>query len=129
MMAPPQIAIIDDDRSIRDAMSSLVRSAGYRSVEFESATEFLEHDHKEEIACLMLDMHMPGLSGLELQQRLAEMKHPIPAIFVTVHHADVREMALQQGAVAVLGKPCSDEDLLKAIQACLRSSRHDEHNG
>jgi FixJ family two-component response regulator len=114
------IGVVDDDESVRESISSLLRSAGYQSVLFPSAEAFLASGVVEQPDCLVLDVKMPGLSGLELQQRLFEVKRPKPIVFVTGHADDeVRDKALKQGAVAFLNKPFSDEDLLGAINSAL----------
>ena len=117
----PIIAIVDDEESVRVAMDSLIRSAGYRSLAFESGVAFLESNQKHEVRCLILDIDMPGLSGLDVQRRLAEMKCAIPTIFVTGRDGQFRETALKQGAFAVLAKMSSGEALLKVIEAALQS--------
>jgi FixJ family two-component response regulator len=115
--APATIGVVDDDPSVRDSIGSLLRSAGYRAAVFESAEAFLHSNGVGQAACLILDMVMPGLSGLELQQRLSEMRCLIPVIFVTAQIDDeIRARALSQGAVAFFGKPFHDEALLTAIQ-------------
>ena len=117
------IGVVDDDESVRDALSSLIRSAGYRCIVFPSAEEFLDSPDMYKTDCTVLDNRMPGLSGLELQLRLREMNYPVPIIFVTAHADDlVRTQALQQGAVAFLGKPCSEDALLGAIRSAIESS-------
>jgi FixJ family two-component response regulator len=114
------IGVVDDDESVRDALSSLIRSAGYRCRVFPSAEAFLDSGAMDTTDCTVLDNRMPGLSGLELQVRLREMNYPIPVIFVTAHADDfVRVQALEHGAVAFLTKPCSEEALLGAIRAAL----------
>src|SRR2546426_8269481 len=114
------ISIVDDDPSIRESVSSLIRSAGYRSAVFESAEAFLGSDKLDETACVVLDVRMPGLGGLELQRRLAEDNRGVPLIFMTAHTEDgLRESVLQRGAVAFLGKPFTDEELFLAIQSAL----------
>ena len=116
----PLIGVVDDDSSVREGIGSLIRSAGFSPVMFESAEAFLSRDHKHDLACLIVDMHMRELSGLELQRKLAKGNTSIPIIFVTAYADDLRETALSQGAVAVLGKPFSAEDLLGAIQSALK---------
>jgi two-component system response regulator FixJ len=117
----PLIAIVDDDQAIRAAVDSILRSAGYRSVVFESGIAFLDSRDKHEIGCLVLDMDMPRLNGLEVQRRLAEMGYLVPpTIFLTGNTGKLCERALKQGAVAVLRKTCSDEDLLSAIGFALQ---------
>jgi FixJ family two-component response regulator len=114
------VGVVDDDESVRESISSLLRSAGYRSVLFPSAEAFLASDIIEDPDCLVLDVRMPGLSGLELQQRLFEVRRPKPIVFVTGHaDNEVRDRALKQGASAFLNKPFSDEDLLGAIHSAL----------
>jgi FixJ family two-component response regulator len=118
----PLIAIVDDDESVRSALDSLIRSAGYRSVTFESGAAFLDSDQDQEIGCLILDIDMPGLNGLDVQRRLAEINHSIPIIFVTGHDGELQRMALQKGAFAVIGKSCSGSALLQSIHSALGAS-------
>ena len=120
------IGVVDDDESVRDALSSLIRSAGYRCIVFPSAEAFLDSSEMNSTACTVLDNRMPGLSGLELQLRLREMNYPVPIIFLTAHADDfVRTQALQQGAVAFLSKPCSEDALLGAIRLAIESGATD----
>jgi len=114
------IGIVDDDESVRDSISSLLRSAGYKTESFESAEAYLNSDRASEPNCLLLDVRMPGLSGLQLQSELNHQKVSIPVIFITAHPDEqVRERALSEGAVAVLGKPFNDEVLLGAIDSAV----------
>jgi two-component system response regulator FixJ len=114
------IGIVDDDESVRDALSSLLWSAGYRCAVFPSAEAFLYSGRLSEMDCMVLDVRMPGLSGPELQRRLREIDCPIPVIFVTGHaDDDVRARALRQGAVAFLAKPFSEKALLDSIRSAL----------
>ena len=116
------IGIVDDDESVRDSISSLLRSAGYKTESFESAEAYLNSDRDSEPHCLLLDVRMPGLSGLQLQSELNHQKVSIPVIFITAHPDEqVRERALSEGAVAVLGKPFNDEVLLGAIDSAVGS--------
>ena len=116
------IGVVDDDESVRDALSSLIRSAGYKCIVFASAEAFLDSRDMYNTDCTVLDNRMPGLSGLELQLRLREMNYPVPIIFVTAQADDfVRAQALQQGAVAFLSKPCSEDALLEAIRSAIES--------
>jgi FixJ family two-component response regulator len=118
------VGIVDDDQSVRDSISSLLRSAGFKTSLFASAEEFLNSDHLSEPDCLLLDVRMPGLSGLELQSQLRSMKYPAPIIFITALMDDqVRDKALEQGAAAFLGKPFSEEVLLGAIQSAIEVTR------
>ncbi len=115
------IGIVDDDQSVRDSISSLLRSAGYKTAAFESAEAFLNSAGLTEPDCLVLDVRMPGLSGLELQSQLHEMRRQTPIIFITAHTDDiVRARALQQGAAAFLGKPFSEDILLGAIHSAVK---------
>jgi FixJ family two-component response regulator len=117
------IVVVDDDEAIREATESLIRSVGFRVVVYASAEDFLRSSHLQVTACLIVDVRMPGMSGLELQQQLATANYSIPIIFITAHgDADTRARALRAGAVAFLDKPFSDEILLGAVQAALQSS-------
>jgi FixJ family two-component response regulator len=117
------IAIIDDDERVRTAVSRLLSLAGYRSVGFESGIVFLNYELKHEIRCMILDMDMPGLNGVDLLSRLGEMSYAIPTIIVTRHERELREVALRLGAFAVLPKTSSGEALLKAVESAVRSTR------
>ena len=120
MRDPALIAIVDDDESIREAIQSLLRSVGFRAKTFASAEQFLQSDQIETTACLILDVRMPGMSGLELQRRLMATQCRIPIVFVTAHgDEEARSRALQEGAVEFLLKPFSEEALLNAIQVAL----------
>jgi FixJ family two-component response regulator len=117
------VGVVDDDESVREALGSLIRSAGYNCQLFPSAEAFLETGHLEETDCMVLDVRMPGLSGLDLQRRLREMGSAIPIVFVTGGADEqLRDRALQDGAVAFFGKPFNDEALLSAVGAALDSS-------
>ena len=114
------ISIVDDDESIREAIQSLLRSVGFSAKTFASAEQFLQSDQIETTACLILDVRMPGMSGLELQRRLIATQCRIPIVFVTAHgDEEARSRALQEGAVEFLLKPFSEEALLNAIQVAL----------
>lgn len=114
------VGIVDDDESIRNSISSLLRSAGYRTLVFESAEAFLDSGRIDETDSLVLDVRMPGLSGIELQRHLREMDCSVPIIFVTAHADDkVRQAALAQGAVAFFGKPFNDEALLGVLSSAV----------
>jgi FixJ family two-component response regulator len=117
------VGIVDDDESIRDAISSLLRSVGYRCAVFPSAEAFLDSGQVDETDCVVLDIRMPGLSGLDLQARLRAMKVRIPVIFVTARCEDeVRARAFQDGAAAFLPKPFGEDALLNAIGIVLNGS-------
>jgi FixJ family two-component response regulator len=115
------ISIVDDDDSLRNSLANLIRSAGFRTQGFASADEFLGSEHARETDCLILDVRMPGMSGLELQHRLSAENWPVPIIFITSHadDRDARMRALSAGAVGFLYKPCRDDELLRALETAL----------
>ena len=118
---PPLVSIVDDDVSVRRSTRRLLHSAGLRAEAFASAEEFLISGRAEETACLILDLRMPGMNGLQLQRRLAEDSNPVPIVFVTAHSSPEEErQALQAGAVQFLQKPISKEVLLLAIRNALK---------
>jgi FixJ family two-component response regulator len=114
------IAIVDDDESVRTAMGGMVESFGYAPATFESADDFLKSGELHGASCLILDVQMPGMSGLELHGRLVAIGHRIPTIFVTAFpEARIRERALRAGGVCFLSKPFGRDDLLGCIQNAL----------
>jgi FixJ family two-component response regulator len=118
------IAVVDDDPSVREGLSSLIRSAGLRVETFASAQEFLSRSGAEKFSCLVLDLQMPGLSGLDLQKHMTEAEIEIPIIFLTGHGdipASVR--AMKAGAVEFLTKPFDEQDLLQAVQEAIERDR------
>lgn len=119
----PHITVVDDDESVREAIKSLIRSVGLGAEVFASAEDFLNYGDLHQTACLILDVRMPGMGGLELQQRLAADNYRIPIIFVTAHASDTeaRARALQLGAVDFLFKPFSEEALLNDVYKVLGS--------
>ena len=118
---PPLISIIDDDESVREALWGLVRSAGFAARTFASAEEFVKSDQIGSADCLILDVCMPGMSGIELQRQLVADHREVPVIFITAHgDEDIRAQALKSGAEAVLIKPFTEEALLNTIHAALR---------
>jgi FixJ family two-component response regulator len=120
----PLIAVVDDDEAIREALQSLLRSVGLRAKMFASAEDFWHAGQLQDTACLIVDVRMPRVSGLEFQRQLAAAHCPIPIIFITAHgDEEMRGQALRAGAVDFWDKPFSDEVLLKAVQAALHSSR------
>jgi FixJ family two-component response regulator len=113
------IAVVDDDEAVREALSGLMRSLGYRALTFPSATEFLKSKQRHVTACLIADVQMPGMTGPELHDRLVASGKPIPTILVTAYPDEkVRARALQAGVKCYLTKPFNEGDLL----ACLRSA-------
>jgi len=118
------VFVIDDDESIREALKSLIRSVGLSVETFASAQDFLESSRPDVPSCLILDVRMPGLSGLDLQRDLAETSIHIPIIFITGHgDIPMSVRAMKAGAVEFLTKPFRDQDLLDAIQQALERDR------
>jgi FixJ family two-component response regulator len=117
----PVIAIVDDDKWMRRSLQRLLKSAGYRSEGFISAEHYLEAGNQKEIRCVILDIGLPGMSGFELERRLAaEYKRP-PIVFVSAHdEPEAHDEAAHAGAVAFLGKPFDDNALLDAICTALK---------
>jgi FixJ family two-component response regulator len=123
MRSAPLISIVDDDESMREATIGLVRSLGYKAATFASAEEFLQSDCVNNTSCLITDVQMPGLSGIELQRRLIAQGTDMPVIFITAFPEEAtRSCALTAGAVGYLGKPFSEESLLKCLDTALGSS-------
>ena len=117
---PKLIAIIDDDEAMRDSLRDLMEAAGLVALCFASAEEFLASDLRTQAACLILDIHMPNMSGLQLQTRLKEEECDIPIIFITAHgDARMRIRAMREGAVEFLAKPFDHHLLLKRVRAAL----------
>ena len=115
-----RIAVVDDDESVREALMGLLRSAGFGAETYASAEEFLRSGSLEETECLILDVRMPGIGGVELRRYLELAGHDIPVIFITAHGDDsTRAQALGANVVAFLTKPFDDEALLEAIERAL----------
>jgi FixJ family two-component response regulator len=122
-MKTPVIAIVDDEQSMRDATKSLVRSLGYHASTFCSADDFLKSEQVHDTSCLITDVQMPGLSGLDLQDRLIAGGHRIPIIFMTGYPNDsVRAHAMKAGAVCFLNKPFSEDHFIGCIEKALKPS-------
>jgi len=122
--AAEMVFVIDDDESIREALKSLIRSVGLSVETFSSAQDFLQSTRPDVPSCLILDVRMPGLSGLDLQRDLAETNIQIPIIFITGHgDIPMSVRAMKAGAVEFLTKPFRDQDLLDAIQQALERDR------
>jgi FixJ family two-component response regulator len=114
------VFVVDDDRSVRDALSSLIRALGREVETFSSALEFMRYNRPDAPACLVLDVSMPGLSGLDLQAEISRSAHPLPIIFVTGHgDVPMSVRAMKAGAAEFLQKPFSDSDLVEAIESAL----------
>jgi FixJ family two-component response regulator len=128
MREPPQtsvlIAVVDDDPSVRKGLERLIRSLGWKAETFPSAQEFLDHPRTEPPSCLVLDLQLPGLSGLDLQKRMAEVGLEIPIVFLTGHgNIPASVQAMKAGAVEFLTKPVDEQDLLRAIQEAIERDR------
>ena len=116
----PLISVVDDDVSVRRSTQRLLRSSGLRAEAFASADDFLQSGRVAETACLLLDVRMPGMDGLELQRRLGESERLVPIVFLSARASEEEERrALRAGAVHFLRKPVSKEALLHAIRAAL----------
>jgi len=121
----PVISIVDDDESMREATSALVRSLGFSVATFASAEDFLESDHVEDTSCLITDVQMPGLSGVELQSRLIADGRHMPVIGVTAYPEEsIRTRMLEAGAVGFLSKPFNDERLIDCLATALKRGDH-----
>src|SRR3989442_11915238 len=116
------VAILDDDDSVRSALQGLLKAVGLPAQAFASAEEFLKSGQQHQTACLIADIRMPGMSGLELQAQLNADRCRIPTIFITAHgDAKMRMQALRAGAVEFMAKPFDDEVLLESVRAALES--------
>ena len=119
-----RVSIVDDDESVREAIKSLLKSVGLNAEVFSSANDFLNSDRIDNTDCLILDLCMPGMSGLELQDRLVSSAYRIPIIFITAHAQDMeaRNRALQAGALDFLCKPFDEETLLDHVYSALEAA-------
>jgi FixJ family two-component response regulator len=117
------ISIIDDDESVRQATARLVRSLGYRADVFASAEEYLQSGRVRESSCLIADLHMPGMSGADLQDRLRAEGHRIPIVFMTAYFEEkTRARVLQAGAFGFLRKPFDNATLIKHLETALQAT-------
>jgi FixJ family two-component response regulator len=122
--AEPIVLVVDDDPSVRNAIASLVRSVRLDVQCFSSATEFLESPRVDRPACMILDVRLPGRSGLDLQRKMRESRSAIPIVFLTAHgDVPMTVAAMKEGAIEFLIKPCRDQDLLDAVQQALERCR------
>ena len=120
MARAPFISIVDDDDSLRRSLGNLLRSLGFRVQEFASAQAFIGSQNAQETACVILDVRMPGMNGLDLQRHIAASGWRVPIVFITSHaDDDARTRALAAGAVAFLSKPFREKEILDAINAAL----------
>ena len=119
-MAKNLVSVVDDDESVRRTTTLLIDSFGFQAAAFESAEDFLKSGQLHDTSCLIVDVQMPGMNGLQLQSQLAAQGCGIPIIFITAYdNKESRRRAMQAGAVAFLGKPFSDEQLLETIGSAL----------
>jgi len=121
MAVRPLVAVVDDDESVRESLPDLLRELGFAAQVFSSAEAFLASTGIGQTRCLLLDIAMPGMSGLDLQRELGRRPQQIPIVFITARRDEaIRRRLLEQGAVECLFKPFSDTDLLAAVNAALR---------
>jgi FixJ family two-component response regulator len=124
----PLIAIVDDDESVRQAVGALVRSLGYRAIVFAGAEQLLTSRRRGEICCVIADIQMPGLSGLELHQQLTASEEPIPTILITAYPDErMRRRAHTLGVTCYLTKPFKEDDLIKCLSWALAAGGHQNH--
>src|SRR5262249_19998033 len=124
MSGVPLISIVDDDDSLRNSLDNLIRSAEFQAQGFSSAEAFLISNQAHNTACLIIDVHIPGMNGLEFQRQIAAANWHIPIIFITSQvDDDARMRAIEAGAVGFLYKPFREEELLNAINAALARER------
>jgi len=120
------VAIVDDDESVQRALQDLIESDGLSALCFASAEQFLDSEARNKAACLIADIRMPGLSGLELRAKLKAERCRIPVVFITAHgDAELRIHAMREGAVQFLSKPFDDTVLLEIVHAALKRSGND----
>jgi FixJ family two-component response regulator len=120
MPEDPLIAVVDDDRSIRNATQDLLNAAGYTSLTFENAKCFLGSSARANVACLVADMRMPGMTGLDLHEHLASSGNGIPTVIITAHPEELaRERARQSGITCFLAKPFTPDELLACVRKAL----------
>ena len=124
---PKQLVVgVDDDFRLRESLKSLVESAGYAAATYSSAEEFLQSGALAGAACLITDVRMPGMNGIELQRRIRLERPELPVIFISAHQDDeARERALDEGAIRFLYKPFDGAELLRTIEAALKDARGD----
>jgi FixJ family two-component response regulator len=123
------IAIVDDDEPLREALGSVLKAAGFVTDTFASAEEFLESPQRSNTTCLILDVRLLGMSGIELQRRLLDANNAVPIIFVTAHgDGTLRDLVMKAGAAGFLNKPVRSETLLKEIHAALDKCDTDQHS-
>jgi FixJ family two-component response regulator len=123
------ISVVEDDQFFRESMRRLMRSLGYTVEAFSSAVDFLASPRVSDTACLIADVHMPAMTGVELYRRLIDTGHTIPTILVTAYPNDVdRDRALKDGVVCYLRKPIDEQNLVRCLRAALTSSKSSEES-
>jgi FixJ family two-component response regulator len=122
---PPLVAVVDDDIAVRESLESLIRSVGLEVTLSASAEDFLSSNHPRKADCLILDVRLPGMSGIELQRHLVAQKSGVPVIFVTAHGLDhrARPQVVSDWTVAYLTKPFGEDEFLDALNAALQWGR------
>jgi FixJ family two-component response regulator len=121
VVAAHMISIVDDDSIVREAVGDLVQSLGYQAATFQSAEDFLESGCVSETSCLITDLQMPGLNGLDLQSQLMADGHRLPVIFITAFPEDkARNRAINAGAVGFLSKPFEENSLISCLETALK---------
>ena len=130
MAKVPRISVVDDDESVRESLDGLFRSVGFAANVFASAEEFLNWDHLRDTDCLLLDVRLPGMNGIELHRHLVANHCEIPVIFITAHGSEdgVRSQAFRNGAVDYLIKPLSEDTVLNAVHRALNSKELNRDN-
>jgi FixJ family two-component response regulator len=125
-IAKPVIAVVDDDWRVRESLASLIESAGFTARVFPLANDFLREDFLTGTSCLITDVRMPGMDGLDLQRCVRHMRPELPVIFITAHHDDeVERCAFAQGAAFFIRKPFDAEELLQAVKTALSETSGD----
>jgi FixJ family two-component response regulator len=123
----PIVAVVDDDPRIRESLESLIESAGFEARVFPLAEDFLSGELLAEMDCLITDVRMPKMDGLELQRRVRLKRPELPVIFITAHHEDrIEQCAFAQGAVFFVRKPFDADELMRAVRLALSKFRRDD---
>jgi FixJ family two-component response regulator len=122
------ISIIDDDEDFREALQGLMTSMGFRVEAFSSALDFLARTNIRDTSCLIVDVHMPRMTGIELHRRLVESGYVIPTILITAYPDEsIRVRAMADGVIGYLTKPCDSDELLACVSSALERAGRDEH--
>jgi FixJ family two-component response regulator len=122
------VAIIDDDDDLREALAGLLRASRFKIDTYSTAEDFLNSPRRREVSCLILDVRLPGMSGIELQKKLLEDGNACPIVFISAHGDDkVRDLVMKAGAVAFMSKPVRSQALLKEIEGALKKFEANVH--